>query len=208
MANRSFANVGRIFAPHTMPVLIDCNFTVGAAGAVGTLKGPMVSAVTRLAAGVYKVKFQDNYYKYFGGFAQMIAPVSGANVLATALTPGVVYQITALGTTTDAQWVTAGVPVGITPAVGVSFLCAAASLGTGTAKILGASGIQCVEVIGTSANQLNPIGNGNMGGYVIVKCLGATAAGDTTLIATDPADGSTVQLAMYLSNSSVVVQGE
>lgn len=206
MSNRRYTQF--FYSAHAMPVLMDCNIAIGASGAVGTLKGPGISSVTRLAAGIYKVRFADNYNKLFGFWGHLRAPVTGADVAAGSLTPGVVYQITALGTTTTANWVTAGVPAGITPAVGVSFLCAATSAGTGTAKALGVSGITNIEILGDSNLQLSPIGVGLIGGYCIVKCLGPTAADDTALVATDPASGSVLFLNFYLSNSSVVVSGE
>lgn len=207
MANRSYTQF--FYTPHKMPILIDCNIAIGATGAVGTVKGPGVFAVTRLAVGTYKVQFQDNYYKFFGAGHWIQAPVSGSNVAVTAISPGTMYQITVLGTTTTAQWVTAGVPAGITPAVGVAFLAAATSLGTGQAKILGNSAILDVQVIGSTDTQLGPQPYAaNHGGYAIVQCLGATAANDVTLIPADPASGSVLGLSFYLSNSSVVVQGE
>lgn len=211
MANRSWQNAGHFYAPHSMPILLDLNFQVGASGAVGTLVGPGITSVTRLSAGVYKVKMQDNYNKFFGMQHWLQAPVSGADVAAGALTPGVIYQITALGTTTTAQWVTAGVPAGIAPAVGLAFLAAATSAGTGTAKILGSSGITSIEVVGVSNTQLAPgvyLGAPYQGAYIIVKCLGPTATADTAAIATDPASGSVLGLSIYLSNSSVTVMGE
>lgn len=211
MANRSFNQFQ--YSLHKMPVAIDCNFLVGATGAVtaGSVKGSGVYAVTRLAAGIYKVQFQDSFYKLYEMNWSLKAPVTGSDVPAGSLTPGVVYEITALGTTTTAQWVTAGVPVGITPAVGVSFLAAATSAGTGTAKAIGVSGISAVELVGSTNLQLAPWGSGvvaGQAGYAIVKCLGATDASTTTLIATDPAQNSQLYLSFLLSNSSVLVQGE
>lgn len=206
MANRRLTQF--FYTPHMMPVLIDGNVAIGATGAVGTTNGPGISSVTRLAAGVYKIKLQDNYFKFYGMDATFKAPVTGSNVLATAFSPGTVYEITALGTTTTANWVTAGVPVGITPAVGVSFLAAATSAGTGTAKAIGNSGISAVEVVGLSNTQLGPVGAGNQGGYVVIQTLAAMDATTTTMIPTDPANGSILYVSLYLSNSSVVVQGE
>lgn len=203
MANVTWQNAGHFYAPHVMPILTDCNIQIGGTGAVGTVVGPRISSVTRLAVGTYKIKFQDNYNALFGVQAMLQAPVSGSNVAVTGVTPGVVYQITVLGTTTTAQWVTAGVPAGITPAVGVAFLAAATSSGTGQVKILGASGVNTVEIVGVTNTQLAPTGGSvYMGGYVIVKCIGPTASGDTTPIAVDPASGSALYLQMYLSNSS------
>ena len=206
MANARFTQF--YYTKHTMPILIDGNFAVGSSGAVGTLKGPGITSVTRLSAGRYKILLQDNYYKFFGLSSFVAAPVSGSDVAVTAISPGTVYVITAVGTTTTAQWITAGVPQGITPAVGVTFLAAATSSGTGQAKVVGVSGIAAIEVLGNPSTTLNPIGQGSPGGYVVIQCLGATGAGDTTLIPADPASGSNLQFSLYLSNSSVLVAGE
>lgn len=211
MANRTFQNFGHFYAPHTMPVLLDGNFSVGASGAVGTLVGPMISSVTRLSAGVYKIQLQDNYNKFFGMQHWVQAPVTGSAIAGGSFVAGTVYQIVSLGNTTTAQWVTAGVPAGIVPAVGVAFLAAGIGAGTSTVKALGSSGISCIEVVGVSNLQISPsqyLGAAYQGGYVIIKCLGATATADTALIATDPASGSQLGFSLYLSNSSVQVSGE
>jgi hypothetical protein len=157
---------------------------------------------------VYKIKFQDNYNRFFAAYPCISAPVTGLDIAAGSLTPGAVYEITAVGTTTTAQWVTAGVPVGITPAVGVTFLCAATSAGNGTAKAVGVSGIASMEVVGDPNTTLAPQPATAQGGYVVVKFLAATDASTTTLVATDPAEGSRVSVAIYLGNSSVLTQGE
>lgn len=206
MANRNFTQF--MYTPHKAPVIIDCNIAIGATGAVGTVKGPGVTSVTRLAAGNYMVKFQDNYYKFYGADHWIQAPLSGTPVAGGAFITGTVYQIVTMGTTTQAQWVTAGVPAGITAAVGVAFKAAGAGAGTGTVNTLVSSGIASVEVIGNTSLQLAPQPAPYQGGYVIVRTLGPTAAGNTALIATDPVSGSVLGLNFYLSNSSVTLQGE
>lgn len=205
MANSTFRQF--FYTKHMAPVLIDCNFAIGASGAVGTVAGPGVQSVTRLAAGFYKVRFQDNYNRFYG-FEGMVKSDNGVGVAAGSLSPGSVYTILTLGTTTTAQWVTAGVPVGITPAIGVTFLCAATSGGTGTAALATASGVYSLEVVGEPNTTMAPAGVGNMGGYVVVRCVGPTATADTAQISVDPADGSKLWLQFLLSNSSVTVQGE
>lgn len=191
------------YTKHIMPALISGRFAVGATGAVGTLSvAPGVTSVTRLAAGIYKILLQDNWNSVYSVIGSAYAPVTGSDVLATALTPGTLYVITALGTTTTAQWITAGVPAGITPAVGVAFLAAATSSGTGTAKAVGTSGVNTVEAAGLPSATIAPIGIGSPGGYVIIKCIGPTDASTTTPIAVDPANGSTIAFQIYLSNST------
>ena len=217
MANRSYYQ--RMFSLHAMPVFIDVRFAIGATGAVGTIKGTGISAVTRLAAGTYKIQFQDNYYRLFSSTAQLVSPGTGSTAVGS-ITPGNVYTILTLGTTTTAQWVTAGVPVGITPAVGVSFLAAATSSGTGTVSSPSSSGIANVEIVGDVQTTLAPAGIANSsgvssnGGYIIVQTLQPQQTGTTTaatpvsLVAADPASGSALTMSFVLSNSSLLVQGE
>lgn len=153
---------------------------IGASGAptIASGNGYGVASITRMAAGQYRLQVQDNYSKLLQFKASMQSPVTGGNIAATALTPGLVYQITALGTTTQANWVTAGVPSGITAAVGVTFLAAATSSGNGTAKLLGSSGINSIELLGSNINMLNnsPAGGSqpNLGGYIDFQCIGST----------------------------------
>lgn len=188
---------------HGKPVKLDVDIPIGATGAVGTLAGGQgITSVTRLVAGVYQINLSDNYKYYLGASFDVWSPVSGSNVAATALNVGSIYSITALGTTTQANWVTAGVPSTVTAAVGTAFKCAATSSGNGTAKIQGVSSIAAVEVIG-NPNATIASNVGTSGGYIIIQCLAATGAGTTTLVATDPASGSTLSIELYLSDSSI-----
>lgn len=201
MANARFNQF--MYTKHGKPVRIDVQIPIGATGAVGTLVGGSgISSVTRLAAGTYKIKFVDNYNRYLGMNYDIWAPGSGSDVAATALNPTSVYAITALGTTTTANWVTAGLPVGITPAVGAVFLCAATSSGTGTGQVVLAtgSGLNHIEVMGDPNKTLFPVGT--QGGYIVIVCYAATNSSTTTLAVTDPANGSKLSLEIYLSDSS------
>ena len=198
MANRYFTQF--FYTPHKMPVMLDMNVAIGATGAVGTLKGPGIASVTRLGTGLYQVKLQDNYNKFFKLDWNLEAPVTGSAVNDGSFSVGTVYQITTVGTT---DWTAAGLPAGLTAAVGMVFKAATiGGAGTGAAKALGTSGIFAVEVVGNPQLMLAPTGSANIGGIITIKCLNASGA------ATDPADGSVLFLDLYLSNSSVVVQGE
>lgn len=200
MANRYFTQF--FYTPHKMPVLLDCNVVIGATGAVGTTKGPGIESVSRLGTGLYQINLQDNYNRYYIGTWGFVAPVTGANVSGGSFVTGTQYVITALGDTTTAQWLAAGLPAGITPAIGCTFNATTVGAGTGTVKAVGSSGIFAVEVIGNTNLMLAPTGLGNQGGIVTIKCLNASGA------ATDPASGSVMGLTFYLSNSSVITQGE
>lgn len=176
MANRNFPQ-SRQWSNHMFPVSYDTQIAIGSSGAptIATGNGYGIASITRLASGQYRLQLQDNFAKLLQFKCSIQSPVTGSNIAATALTPGLVYQITALGTTTQANWVTAGVPSGITAAVGVTFKAAATSSGNGTAKLLGSSGIATVELLGSNVNMLNnsPAGGfqTGLGGYIDFQCM-------------------------------------
>lgn len=182
-----------------MPVLLDVSIPIGSTGAVGTISGKGVASVTRLAAGIYRIRLQDNYSGLFHIEASLRAPVSGSDVASGSLVTGTTYQITAVGTSV---WATAGLPASLTAAVGQVFTAVGTVSGTGTAKALGVSGIQCVENLG-GATMLSQSSQSPLGGFLVIKCLGATSSSVTTLIAADPADGSVLSVRMHLNNSSI-----
>lgn len=179
MANRNYPQ-SRIYSNHIMPISIDCQIAIGASGAptIASGNGYGIASITRMAAGQYRLQVTDNFAKLLQFRAAAQSPVTGGNIAAGSLSPGSVYQITALGTSTQANWVTAGVPTGITAAVGVTFLCAATSSGNGTAKLLGSSGITAIELLGSNSNMLNnsPAGGfqANLGGFIDFQCMGTT----------------------------------
>lgn len=232
----TWINRGHFYVPHVTPVLVDCNFVVTPTNGLGvtSLKGQGVQNVfmhtsttpargpngylnPNPANGIILVQLADNFSKYFGGFQGVQGPLTGSNINIdlsdAALTVGVDYVITALGTSTAADWVAVGLPPGVTAALGVSFVAKAtgAGTGTGTVKVQAVSGISTFEQTGNPSLSLGPVpvgGSPNVGGWLIYKALGATSSSVTTLIATAPATGSVISMAFYMSQSSVVVAGE
>lgn len=227
MANRSFTR--SFYSLEEYPVLISCNFIVDSTNGNGlgirSLKGPGVKAVymntsatpatgnPNPLAGTILIQLQDNYNRSLSGFDAKVSPVSGTPIVVTAagahLVPGTAYIIVTLGTTTTAQWHSLGVPVGVTPAVGVSFISGSLTgigTGTGAVEVTAATGtgIASIETVGDPNLSIAPYkasGQG-YGAYFIVQCrdyAGAIAA---------PAAGSVISLSFYLSNSSNTVQGE
>jgi hypothetical protein len=208
MSNRRFTQF--FLTPHAKPVLLNVDIPIGATGAVGTLANNTgITSVTRTAAGTYKILFADNYNKCLGMDWDCWSPNSGSSILVTTgTTSGVVYVITIVGTTTTAGWQTLGVPVGITPAVGVAFkaIATTTTTGTGAIQVQAAAGstLVDVEVIGNPNTTINPTGVGAGAGYIIVQTLAATNSSTTTLVATDPANGTQLQLSFYFNDSSLV----
>jgi hypothetical protein len=160
------------------------------------------------AAGYALVQFKNNFNIYVGGFSGFVTPVSGTPILVTAgLTIGNPYIITTVGTTTQAQWQTLGLPAGLVPTVGQSFIAITAAAGVGTgvveAPAASGSGIQLIDVIGDPNQSINNSSiAANGGAYVLLRFLSATAAGNTALVATAPANGSVCGMTFKFDQSS------
>jgi hypothetical protein len=113
-----------------------------------------------------------------------------------------------LGTASLAQWRAVGLPKGITPAVGFAFIP------TASATIGGSAAVEIAAAAGSAVMSIETLGDPNLsiapdvsasqgfGGQIILQCRNASGA-----IAA-PADGSVISIAMYLSDSSITVQGE
>lgn len=218
MANRNWSSAGKIYSMHTMPVLLDCNFVVDSTNGNGlgirSLKGPAVKAVymhttapltgsgnPNPSTGHIVVVLADNYNRSLSGFSSFVAPLSGTPL--TATTAGTPVTIVSLGTATTAQWQAVGFPIGMTPALGASFVPTASATigGSAAVEVSTASGIDHIETIGDPNATIAPSGTPNSGAQIVLKCL-------LNASATAPADGTVISLAFYLSNSSVTVQGE
>jgi len=88
MANRNFANGGKIFQMHAKPVIIDVQVTIGATGAVSSFTSSstgansMISSITKSATGTYQVTLADSYTSLLGiisGSARVASGTSGFN---------------------------------------------------------------------------------------------------------------------------------
>ncbi len=102
-----------------------------------------------------------------------------------------------------ADWQGVGLPKGLTPTVGQSFIAKATGSGssTGLAIAPGVSGISEFEVIGDPNQSLAPSAQGgspNVGGWILIQMLAATSSSVTTLIPTAPANGSVCGLSFYV----------
>lgn len=108
------------------------------------------------------------------------APLPGVpadGLIATGFTFAVTVSNTNL-----TNWQAVGVPKGVNPVIGVSFVALAtgSSSGggsTGTVKLAGVSGISTIEIVGNPSVSLAPVpmgGSAHSGGWVLVKYLGQT----------------------------------
>lgn len=197
---------------------IDINFIVDSTNGNGlgirSLKGsPLVKNVymhtsatpavgnPNPVVGVAVIQLSEAFLGYINGFSGFVSPLSGSSVnISSGLTLNKAYVITAVGTSTPANWQALGLPTNQVPAVGAAFVATSASAGTGTGtvQLASVSGIVTTEIVGDPNQTI--IGTG--GGYFIVQFLGATNSSTTTLIPTAPAAGSTIGLRIIAQNPS------
>jgi len=118
--------------------------------------------------------------------------------------------------TNATNWLSVGLPAGVVPNVGASFIATSTgqSVGGGSTGLVlapGVSGITSIEVVGDPNQSLGPIpvgGSPNVGGRLMFQYLGATSAGVTTLIPTAPAINSVVGMSFVVEAGSILINGE
>lgn len=182
--------------------------TTGHAGATITYQGFNNGAANpNPSAGYAWIQLKQNFNIYLGGFSGFVSPLTGSAL--TSVTAGTAYVIITLGTTTLAQWQAAGLPMGLTPTVGQSFIAAigAGSIGgSGTVKAVGVSGITSVEVIGDPNQSIANSSIAQFGGaWLLVQFLTptvSTGAFVSPFIPTAPAPNSVVGMTIFMDQSN------
>lgn len=221
MANRNWTNKGNLFAYHARPTLVDCSFIVDSTNgnglgvrskkSSGLIKNIfMNTSATPLshngylnpnpAAGIILVQFADNYNRYLGGFSGQVSALTSTQTTTTTHTA---YVITSLGTATVAQWVAAGLPIGVTPAVGAAFVATATATIGGSATVAPTastgSNIDHIEVLGdiNATCAPSPQSVNGIGGWAVLQCFKAQAV-------SAPANGTAIGLTFYFDDSTVL----
>lgn len=163
------------------------------------------------APGTIIVQLMDNFNRSFSGFNSIVSPVSGTPIVPTGsnLTLGTPYILVSVGALTAADALLLGIPAGLKPAVGLSFIAKATGVASGGSSAVeiaasAGSGVASIETLGDPNLSIAPnaLLNQGFGAQFILQCRDYAGA----LVA--PADGSVISLALYLSDSSITVQGE
>ena len=214
MANRNWLSQ-KLYQMEAYPVLVSCTFTVDSAAPAGVtdLSGGTVQAVwmnsgapsaanPNPVAGVIQIRLQDNYSKLLGMSASVQEPTSGVPLV--AVSAGVPYVISSLGTTTLAQWQAVGLPAGQVPAVGVCFVATATQAIGGTGEVQTGLDVQAPEISVAGVANANLQRQSSMVNGGAILTLISRAAGAVTALR----DGTVVRVNMLLSNSSVQVNGQ
>lgn len=159
------------------------------------------------ANGFALIQFTNNFNYFLNGLSIFQTPTTGSiKIDNSALTAGVAYVITTLGDATAAQWLAVGVPAGVTPAVGVSFIAltvgAGANASTSRVSTPTSSGIVMVEMVGSANTMLSNTNIASNGGaWLMLQFSSATG----TVAA--PAVGSIASMKFSYDGSSVTIDG-
>jgi hypothetical protein len=169
------------------------------------VSGSGIKYVANQAAGVYKISLSDRYFKFLG-FDASLSGVLGTEVAIADASSGVPYVIKTMGTSVQADWVTAGMPAGVTAAVGVAFTAgagASGASGNGFVAPIITNSVTDVRVYGVPDNTLNPAVGTDP--YLYIQTLAATNSSTTTQIATAPADGTVIRFRLMVRNSNLSI---
>jgi hypothetical protein len=215
MANRNWMNGSKVFTNLTAPAMVNMQFTVDPTdpnGIIDLMSNGYVEAVymhssdgspasPNPASGIIAIQLKDNYAAMINMQASLDAPVTGSELSVraadTALTIGVPYEITTLGSASAANWLALGVPAGVTPAVGVVFIAIATGAGTSTTskvKAIGSASIMAIESMGMSSPEsLGPQGSSNQGAWIYLKCLAPSVSSSSSSTSAGTPAGSISQ---------------
>ena len=209
----------------TKPVMVTMNFIVDPTNenGINSLKGATVKNVFMNAntpgalnpdpvSGTIVIRLQDNYNRLLGITHSIVSPTSGSalKIDNSVLTPGTAYVISTLGDATAATWHALGVPDGVTPAVGVAFIAKTngGSANVSTSRVMATastgSSVASLEIVGDSNLSIAPDatkGQG-FGAQIILQARDYAGA----LVA--PTAGSLISITLFLSDSSIIVQGQ
>lgn len=201
--SRGFGQAGgRFYSNITMPKHLDLQFTVASANGLGVTSQKSNGYVNNVfmhtsisptanngvtnpnpAAGYVLIQLKQNFNVFLDMFQGSISQNSGSDVKIdnSAMTAGQVYVITTLGNATAAKWAAIGVPVGVTPAVGVSFVAAsnggAGNTLTSRVQVPSNSGIVKLEPIGNPNVMINSSIASNSGQWIMAQFLAPSLAG-------------------------------
>lgn len=159
------------------------------------------------ANGYCWVQFTNNFNYFLGGFARLTAATATSTKIDNSvLVIGQAYVITVVGNASLATWQAVGVPPGVTPAVGVSFIAITVGAGgnalTSRVQVPTSSAVAVVETVGDPATMIaNSSIATNGGAWVMVQFLASA------LTPVAPAAGTVITMTFKFDGSSVTIDG-
>jgi len=186
--------------------------TNDSAATVGTKTATILNAL--LAAQLGNLTAPTGVYSYtVTGTSTLTAVSTKAGPLPGGPADGIpatgfTFAVT-VSNTNGTNWRAVGLPSGVEPTVGASFIATSTgqSTGGGSTGLVQApslSGINSLEVIGDPNASMSPIprgGSPNVGGWVMVQCL-------SNGVPTAPKDGSVCGMSFVVEAASTTIAGE
>lgn len=159
------------------------------------------------ASGYALIQFTNNFNYYLNGPVTMQVPTTGSTKIDnSALTAGDAYIISTLGDAPLATWQGVGVPPGITPAVGVSFIATAVGAGsnvyTSRVSTPASQAVIGAFVVGNPGVMLSSSSVAQYGGAWLLLQFQ-----DASFAATAPTAGTVVRASFKYDGSSVTIDG-
>lgn len=153
------------------------------------------------AAGNILIQLKQNFNVFYGMTWYSQAVVTGSAL--TSVTDGVTYQIVSVGTTTQTQWETAGVPASVDAVAGLSFnaITTASLGGTGTVKAVTNAGVDSIQVVGNPTLATTSSVSRYGGSYLVLQTLGSGLA------LANPTDTAVIGIRLFFDRTSVTVDG-
>lgn len=133
-------------------------------------------------SGYALIQLKQNLNHYLSHYASIKPPLSGSDVKIdnSAMTAGQAYVISTLGNASAAKWLAIGVPPGVTPAVGVSFIAlsngGAGNTLTSRVQVPLVSGVSQIEVVGSPDLSVSANISSNGGEWLMMQFLGVSGS--------------------------------
>jgi type VI secretion system secreted protein VgrG len=199
------AVIGRLFA-NTGAL----SFSAATAAGLPPTPGGSTHVLGTPLPGIIVVQLHDNFNRSITGIKAVVSPVSGIplQIDASALTQGMAYVIVNVGNATNAQFNALGLPAGVVPSVGASFIASSVGAGPGTStarvEAVVTSNITTIETVGDPNQSIapDPTKNQGFGAQFILQTRNSSG------VIAAPVDGTVISLGFLLNNSGVTVQGE
>jgi hypothetical protein len=192
-------------------ILVPINLATNAsADTITTALSTALVALPSTVTGVYSFTCSGGGGATLTYTSTLTQPLPGPAQDSATLPTGSTFAVTVSDTNLQ-DWQAVGLPKGLTPTVGQSFVASATGAGasTGTAIAVGTSGISVIEICGDPNQSLAPMpqgGSPNTGGWILVQCLAPTPTtvdsvplvAVTPMVPTAPANNSVVGMCFYV----------
>lgn len=155
------------------------------------------------SSGYALISIKNNAFNSFVGVRGTVsAPATSTST--TATTANSPFVITALGTATLAQWQAVGLPAGMTPTVGQSFIATTSATigGSATVGVPGVSNVGAISIVGDPTTM---VGNRNIASNSGAQIM--LLFQDFAGAAVAPTASSIVRLELVYDGSSVTIDG-